>query len=203
MVAEGQDASLIRGGAAAIGQWRQGNPNRVIAAERVAVADLDLSGADLTRAKLAGGRFVRCNFRHASFKDANLRQVEFDDCVLEDAEFRGADLTAAAITAKSLDGARFGGSRSIGRLAKLHVVDRLVRPILVDRSALPWYDYWIGWDQLRFLATIRIFVPAYVSLALTVIYLNGVGSYNSVSYLSTTLRRPPHERCRDRWWAGS
>lgn len=186
---KGGEASLIRAGAEAIGQWRRENPDGVIAAERVIVADLDLSGADLSAANLGGGRFVRCNLRHVSFADANLQAVEFDNCMLEDTEFRGANLKAARITAKSLDGARFG-SRSLGRLAKLHVVDRVLRPIPVDRSVLPWYDHWIGWDRLRFLATIRIFVPAYTSLTLAVLYLNGIAWYNSVvAFLNAQISR--------------
>jgi uncharacterized protein YjbI with pentapeptide repeats len=190
VVSEGREASLLRAGADAIGQWRLENPDGVIAAERVIVSDLDLSGADLSGANLAGGRFLRCNLRHVSFADADLQTVEFNNCVLEDTEFRGADLKAASITAKSLDGARFGGSPTLGRLARLHVVDRVKRPITVDRSALPWYDRWIGWDRLRFLATIRIFVPAYTSLTLTVLYLNAVVWYNSsVAFLNAQISR--------------
>ncbi len=156
------------------------------------VADLDLSGADLSAANLAGGRFARCDLRHVSFADANLHAVEFNNCVLDDAEFRGANLRAARITAKSLDGARFGGSRSLGRLAEFHIIDRVLRPIPVDPSALPWYDRWIGWDRLRFLATIRIFVPAYTSLTLTVLYLNGVAWYNSAfAFLNAEIGGQP------------
>lgn len=189
MSIESPEASLVRAGAEAIGQWRSENPGRVIAAEGVIVADLDLSGADLSAADLRGGRFVRCDLRHVSFANANLQAVEFHNCVLEDTEFRGANLTTAIITAKRLDGAQFG-SRSLGRLARLQVVDRVQRPILVDRSALPWYDRCVGWDRLRFLATIRIFVPAYTSLALTVLYLNGLAWYNSaIAVLSAQISR--------------
>lgn len=187
---EGPQASLVRAGAEAIGQWRREHPHRVIFAERLIVADLDLSGADLSAANLGGGHFARCNLSHVSFAGTNLQAVNFENCVLDDADFRGASLKAAIITAKSLDGAAFGGSRSLGRLAKLHVVNRVLRPIALDRSALPWYDRWMGWDQLRFLATIRIFVPAYTSLTLTLLYLNGVASYNAViSFFNAQISR--------------
>jgi hypothetical protein len=182
MATEGREASLVRTGAEAIAQWRRANPDKIIAADRVSVNDLDLSGADLSGGNFKGGHFVRCNLRHVSFADANLQAVEFDNCVLDDADFRGADLKAATIIAKSLDGARFGRSRTLGRLYKLQVIDRVARPIPVDLTALPWYDRWIGWDRMRFLATIRIFVPAYTSLTLTVLYLNAVAWYNSVAH---------------------
>ncbi len=186
---EGREASLVRAGAEAIRQWRQQHPDAVIAAERVIVTDLDLSGADLSKANLRGGRFVRCNLRHVSFADANLQAVEFDNCVLADTEFRGANLKTGKITAKSLDGARFG-SLSLGRLSKLHVVDRVLRPVPVDVNTLPWYDRYIGWDRLRFLATIRIFVPAYTSLTLTVLYLEAISWYNSlISLLNLQISR--------------
>jgi uncharacterized protein YjbI with pentapeptide repeats len=190
MSIEGREATLVRAGASAIAQWRRENPDGIIAAERAIVASLDLSGADLSGANLAGGRFTRCDLSHVSFAESNLQAVVFDDCVLEDVEFRGANLKATRINAIKLDGARFGGSRSLGRLARLHVIDRVLRPIAVDRKALAWYDCWVGWDRLRFLATIRIFIPAYTSLTLTVFYLNGVAYYNSlVAILDAQISR--------------
>ena len=175
------DVSLLQAGTEAIRQWRQENPGEAIQAQRVAVADLDLSGADLSGANLTGGKFVRCNFSHVSFARANLVTAEFEGCVLDDVEFRGADLKGAKITAQSLNGAQFGGSRSLGRLASLRIVDRLERSIDVDRSQIPWYDRWLGWDRLRFLSTVRIFVPAYASLTLTILYINSAAWINAAS----------------------
>lgn len=162
MRTEGREAPLVRAGADAIQQWLKENPGEIIAANHAIVADLDLSGANLSAANLVGGQFLRCNLSHVSFAQANLDGAEFDNCILDDADFRGANLRAAKITAKSLNGARFGASRSLGRVAQLQAVDGVLRPIVVDRSLLPWYDRWIGWDRLRFLATIRIFVPSYI-----------------------------------------
>jgi hypothetical protein len=69
-------------------------------------------------------------------------------------------------------------------------MDGVQRPITIDHSALPWYDRWIGWDRLRFLATIRIFVPAYTSLTLTVLYLNCITWFNSMAvFLDSQISR--------------
>jgi len=176
---EGKDASLVRAGVEAIRNWRRNNPDDAIAAANVVVSGLDLSGADLSEANLTGGRFVTCNFRHASFRNAQLQHAEFNDCDLDDTEFQGADLRATKIRAKSLNGARFGGSASIARLSCFQVASIVQRPIYFDPSAVHIYDRWIGWDRLRFLTTIRIFLPAYTSLTLAIIYINGISWYNS------------------------
>lgn len=177
---EGADSSIIRAGVEAIARWRRENAGETINAGSVAIERLDLSGADLSGANLIGGRFKNCNLSHASFKDTRLNRVVFDNCILDDVDFSGADLTKTQILAVSLDGARFGRSRSLGRLDKFEIVNIPLRNILVDRGATPWYDKFISWEKLRFLAKIRIFVPAYASLTLTVLYLNGLSWYNSL-----------------------
>ena len=180
MAHEGTDGALIRAGAEAIARWRKENAGRILSAANATLEDLDLSGADLSGADLAGGRFVRCNLKHVSFRGARLNGTLFDNCILEDANFRGANLSKAEIAAVRLDGAQFGASPSLGRLRRLEIGSPPLRPIHVDRSSLPWFDRLPAWERLRFLATVRIFVPAYASLTLTVLYLNGIAWYNSL-----------------------
>ena len=182
---ERNEASLVRAGADAIAQWRNENVGKQIAARSINVLNLDLSGADLSEADLAQSRFSRCDLRHVSFEGANLNGAVFEDCRLDDVDLRGASTKATRVFASSLDGALFGRSRTVGRLSRLDIVKPVERTIQVERSALPWFDRWIGWDRLRFLAAVRIFVPAYASLTLTVLYLNSVAWYNSaIDYLN-------------------
>lgn len=178
---EGQHISLVRSGATAISQWRHDNPDSTISAAHIVASDIDLSGANLASANFAGGQFLRCNLSHVSFVRANLSQVQFDECTLNEVDFRGANMKGVVIGAKSLDGARLGGNGSIARMAGLQIFNKVSKPIVLDRSKISWYNSWISWDKLRFLSTIRIFVPAYVSLVLTVIYLNFISWYNSIN----------------------
>ncbi|MDB5711533.1 MAG: pentapeptide repeat-containing protein [Sphingomonas bacterium] len=188
MILEGSEASLLRAGADAIARWRSDNGSKRINAQAVDVSKLDLSGANLSKAKLARSKFSQCDLRHASFEGADLSGVFFENCRLDDVNFCGALTKATQIYATSIDGAQFGGSRTVGRLSRFDIVKPVERAILVDKSALPWFDRWVGWDRLRFLATIRIFVPAYASLTLTVLYLNGVAWYNSaIGYINAKV----------------
>jgi len=190
MTQEGTNGPLIRAGAEAVARWRKENVGLTINAAHVTLNDLDLSGADLSDADLAEGRFTRCNLKHVSFRGARLNGAVFTTCCLDDTDFTGADITKAELAATSLDGARFGASPSLGRIRKLEISSSPLRPIHVDRTRLPWFDRFLAWERLRFLATIKIFVPAYTSLTLTVLYLNGIAWYNSIiDVLNGQLRR--------------
>lgn len=183
---EGPEGSLVRAGAGAISAWRKDNPGKVFSAQGVIVSGLDLSGSDFSKADLSHARFINCKLGHANFANANLQAAVFEECILNDVNFIGANLRSTKIAAISLDGAIFGRSRTLGRLATLEVANPVSRPIVVKDSDLPWFDRWIAWDRLRFLAAIRLFVPAYASLTLTVLYLNGIAWYNSsLNFLST------------------
>lgn len=177
-VEESGDA-LLRAGSGAIARWRNENHGMIINARSSIISDLDLSGADLSSFDLRKSLFLRCDMSHVRFANCNLNDVTFEDCRLDNADFRTASTRRTQILARSIDGARFGVSPTLGRLANLAVSEPVRQPLVVERSALPWVDRWLGWDRLRALAAIRIFVPAYVSLTLTVLYLNALAWYNS------------------------
>jgi uncharacterized protein YjbI with pentapeptide repeats len=180
MTAEGPEGALVRAGAGAINTWRKANPGKKISSERVVVSGMNLSGSDLSAAELSHARFIKCDLSHSSFAGANIQAVEFKECVLNDVDFTGANLKSTKIGAISLDGAIFGRSSTFGRLADLHIATPVTRRIIAQHPSLPWFDRWIAWDRLRFLADIRLFVPAYTSLILTVLYLSGIAWYNSL-----------------------
>jgi hypothetical protein len=140
---------------------------------------LDLSGANLAGADLRRCQFVACDLRQASFARAMLTGACFADCSLVAATFSGADVRSASFDGVKLDATQFSGARGLGRLAVLRINAAPSTPPLYDRSESPLIDRWLGWDRLRFLATIRIFVPAYASLTLSVLYLNAIAWYNN------------------------
>lgn len=178
MTGQSGDASLVRAGAGAIAAWRAANPTTTIAAACAEFKRLDLSGANLAGASLRRCHFAACDLRQASFAGASLAGARFTGCDLTAVTFSDADLRGAALDDVKLDGARFDGARALGRLTALRLSATPVTPPTYDRIAAPLIDRWLGWDRLRFLATIRIFVPAYASLTLSVIYLNAVAWYN-------------------------
>lgn len=174
----GGDESLIRAGAAAIAEWRAANPATPIVAVGAQFKGLDLSGANLAGADLRRCCFASCDLHQASFAGAKLSRARFTDCSLDGATFSDAYLRSLALDGVKLDGARFDRARALGRLAALRVSSASATPPVYDRMAAPVIDRWFGWDRVRFLATIRIFVPAYASLTLSVLYLNFVAWYN-------------------------
>lgn len=181
MISNSGDASLVRAGATAIAEWRTVNPAAPIVAAGAEFRGLDLSGVNLAGADLRHSQFVACDLHQASFAGASLARARFADCSLIAATFSGADLRNASLDGVKLDGTRFNGTRGLGRLAVLRVSAAPSTPPLYNRSESPLIDRWLGWDRLRFLTTIRIFVPAYASLTLSVLYLNAIAWYNDAA----------------------
>ncbi len=177
-VTDSDGVSLMRSGAAAISHWRAMNPSSRILAAGGEFNGLDLSGANLAGADLRRCHFAKCDLRQANFTGAVLTDARFAYCDLSGTTFSTAELRRTAFDEVKVDGAVFTGARSIGRLSMLRLSAPPVMQPTYDRAPSAFIDRWLGWDRLRFLATIRIFVPAYTSLALSVLYLNAVAWYN-------------------------
>ena len=168
---------IIRAGAGALAAWRSADPSRQLDCRGSIFQGLDLSGINLSEADLRSCLFDNCNLSHASFERALLADVCFVDCDLSSASFSGAKISGTNFEKVELAGCDFSGTVGLNRVASLELRSVPAAAILYDRTRCVGIDQWIGWDKLRFLSNIRIFVPAYLSLTISVLYLNWVASY--------------------------
>lgn len=172
------DSSLLNAGAAAINRWRVENPKSKITSRNTKLQALDLSGANLAGADLLGTQFIDCDLRHVNFEGASLVDARFIRCSLAITSFHCTDLSHAAFHDVSIDGANFKQAEGLSRLRAFRPVLFPTTSPLYDRAGVPWVDRMASWDRLRLLGKVRIFVPAYASLGLTVLALNIIGWVN-------------------------
>ena len=183
------NASRIEAGAGALNRWRSENSGSGIEAPGHVFSKIDLSGGNLEKANLSGSAFVACDLRSVRFAGAQLTKAHFSNCKLNSASFEGADLAHASFEGGELDGANFRECKGLSRLSALSVPLGGVAPAY-DDTALPWIDRNLRWDRLRFVAGLRLFVPAYASLAISVLALNGFAWLNgAIAWLNLQLVR--------------
>lgn len=180
---------LIRAGAAAINSWTRANPQLSIEAPRVTFELLDLSGANLSGADLRNCAFLACNLSQANFQNANLENCTFSNCKLTGSDFSNAKVRRTNLDNVELSGAKFLSTSGLSRINILSLSGPLTAPIKYNWEKVGFFDQWVRWDRLRFLGTIKIFVPAYTSVALTVLYLNFVSGLNSAGDQMTRVLR--------------
>ena len=173
------DASLMRAGAVAISHWRKSNSDSQIEVLSERFAGLNLSGCNLEGASLRSCTFIDCDLRRVNFANTNLELSSFVNCNLSHSLFTGAQLRGVSFEAVDFTGANLKGAHSLGRLKRLLMKPLTGDPPTYDSENAPWIDRWLGWDRLRFLSTIRIFLPAYTSLAISVLAINVITWVNA------------------------
>lgn len=171
---------LIHAGAASVSSWRAENPGVRIEAPSLSCERLNLSGIDLSESIITRAYFDNCDLSHARFAGADLSDATFRDCDLSSTDFAGATLNGACLVNVELDDARFPICPSLSRLSTLSLRKLPTTEPDYDPFVVRPIDRWMGWERLRFLATVRIFVPAYASLTLSVIYINGISWYDAL-----------------------
>lgn len=171
-------ASLVRAGAVALSDWKNANPEAPIVASAATFENLILSGSDFTRASFRNCLFIDCNFRQSSFFSANLEGSRFIRCDLSGCNFSEALLKNVSLDTVDLAKANFTGAYYLGRMKRLVMRPSAETAPIYSATNSHWIDRWVGWDRLRFLSTIRIFVPAYLSLALSVVALSAIAWFN-------------------------
>jgi hypothetical protein len=182
--------SLVRAGAPTLNQWRNAHSNETIAVSGEIFVGLDLSGSNLKDANLKKCHFIDCDLKHVNFENSALDHSTFTNCNLSHSIFSRARLRKVAFDGVDLSGSQFIDTRHLGRLQKLSIKPISGMAPTYNSDQLPWIDKWIGWDRLRFLSTLRIFVPAYFSLALSVLTLESVSWLNaSIDKINTVLGR--------------
>jgi|GEM_PF-4025002 len=180
---------LIRTGAAAVGSWRITNPHRTIQATGSTFDGLDLSGINLEKADLRKCHFTNCDLRHCNMSHALLDHAKFYKCNLDSANFSGATVRSTRFEDVQMSGCDFTDVRSLGRIATLSISEHPKKAPKYDKSALPVVDRYLGWDRIRFLSSVSIFVPSYASLIISVLYLGAISWINfGIRKLEVTIQ---------------
>ncbi|MFD2175913.1 pentapeptide repeat-containing protein [Rhodobacter lacus] len=180
---------LIRMGAAAVGSWRITNPHGTIQAAGSTFNGLDLSGINLEKADLRKCQFTNCDLRHCNMSRALLDHAKFDKCNLDSANFSGASVRSTRFEDVQMSGCDLTDVPSLGRIATLIISENPKKAPKYDKSVLPAIDRYFGWDRVRFLSSVSIFVPSYASLTISVLYLGAISWINfGIRKVEITIR---------------
>jgi hypothetical protein len=200
------DSITLRNGAAALNNWRVKNPERDISLGNEAFRGLDLSGANLSNVTMISCEFIGCQLRHVNLSNSYLKRTRFINCDLTGASFFNSDLETTTFSKVNVDGACFNEARSLSRIEKFEIFPLPQTPPTYEDIVLPFCDRWLSWDRLRFMASIRIFVPAYASLTLSVLTLNavawinsGIGQLNIIAAKASDTRLPIITEVEPNW----
>jgi len=143
-------------------------------------------------ALLAGANMSRSNFRSAKFNAADLERAKLDHSDLAHAEFTKANLRDATLFLADLSGTRFESAV----LTRANVAYAKISPKTFVRRAkfgdehdphldgsetvqfVRLRDRLLDWAKIRAIGTFPLFGAAYVSLALSLSVINGIGFLN-------------------------
>lgn len=172
--------TVVQGGNIAIKNWRRMHPGECLNLRGYKFTKLKLTSAEFASSFLEAATFEDCDLSNADFSNANLTFAKFVHCRLSNANFEGASLRKTDFDDVNMDGAVFGSNPTISRIGMLNIkCEEGVFP-KYNNTNIPVWDSFISWENLRFMNSINIFVPSYVALILSVLYLNGLSAYNIV-----------------------
>jgi Pentapeptide repeats (9 copies) len=177
----GADCNIFLAGPKEFNRWRSENPDRNPDLEGVTCSRLEFANVKLDYANLTNAKFFECNFSGANFDNAKLTNTEFLECKLDNARFSFTGLNNAVFLNVTLNGADFQQTPSLPRIAKitLSAKSNSVGP-KIDPQNVPPIDRYLSWENLRFLSHVQLFLPAYMSLFISIFYLSAIALYNSL-----------------------
>jgi uncharacterized protein YjbI with pentapeptide repeats len=178
---EGRDIAVLLGGTAQINRWVNENPGRTLQLHRGRVSESDLSGALLIAADLSRAEFRDCKLAGAKFDRANLSGAHFIRCDLRNASFMRTALWSTEMQSCLLDQSNFRDSHRFSEISMLEtckVVDRN-NDVFFDLKLCRFMDRVLSWSRIRTIGQLRLFVPSYVGLIMSIVvlcvfaYING------------------------------
>jgi hypothetical protein len=176
----GADCDVLLAGTAAINIWTNENPTKSLDCRNVRVADSDLSGALLIKADLSGAFFHNCKLIGAKFDYAIVTKTQFTHCDLSKSTFRSTDLRLATIKDSLLDGVSFSNSRGVSQTCGLETcrINDKKLDVNFDLSKCRLVDQFISWNKIRVAGQLRLFLPSYIALAISLLALSSLGFIN-------------------------
>ena len=98
---------LAKQGRAALGKWRQANPDTLLNLSDAKLRDVNLRGANLKRAELTGADLRGADLVGAQFAEADLTRADLRGAKLVKADFYSAKLFRASLAEADCSGAYF------------------------------------------------------------------------------------------------
>ena len=98
---------LAKQGKAALGKWRQANPDTLLNLSDAKLRDVNLRGANLKRAELTGADLRGADLVGAQFAEADLTRADLRGAKLVKADFYSAKLFRASLAEADCSGAYF------------------------------------------------------------------------------------------------
>ena len=176
----GIDLNILLSGTDEVNRWRNANPGMALDLRDVEVEDRDLAGALLNNVDLSGATFRRCNLVGACFDDAILAHTQFCQCDLSRSTVRSTDLTRTKLIKCILDNTDFSDSRGFSQITSItscKINDRGA-DVTFDITQCRLLDRFLSWDSIRAVGQLRLFVPSYAGLLITIFFLLSVAVLN-------------------------
>jgi hypothetical protein len=183
------DLDILAAGTAAINQWANANQDKSLSLRNAKLADSDLSGAILRRADLSGAEFRNCKFVDSKFDGAILNNTRFLDCELNRASFQETDLSSVEMSACILDGTMFRQAKSFSQIRSLQTcrIEDRSNDVYFDQSRCRFLDRYLGWNRIRAVGELRLFLPSYAALILSIAVLSSIAFFNNQLRLGQTF----------------
>ena len=154
--------------------------------ERDNELDPDLSGFDLRSVCLEGinlrrASLSKCNLRKRNLKNADLREANLHSARLQNTNLTGVDLSEAKLTDVKFHGAIFHDT-ILHRLTYRDEHDRYLDG--TDIIIIPSRRYrLLNWSNLRGIGAFPLFGVSWISLATSLIIINGIGFLNEKEFI--------------------
>jgi hypothetical protein len=186
---EGTDVSVLDAGSAEINRWANANPGKSLCLREARLEDSDLSGALLKCADLSRAEFNNCKFVDAKFDQAVLVHTRFLNCDLTRASFKATNLSSSEMADCVLDESVFAAAVAFSQVRSLHtcrVVDKK-HDVHFDLACCRILDRYLGWGRIRTVGQLRLFLPSYGALIISIISMTVIAFLNVQLNLSQEL----------------
>lgn len=176
----GVHANVLLAGTAEINRWANENPGQSLDLRHAYISNSELSGASLRTANLSEATFQNCKLVGVEFDNAILANTQFIDCDLRKSRVRFTDVTTTSLKNSILDESDFAGTRGTSQIRGIEtcrVIDRLT-DVHFDISLCRQLDRFVSWGKIRALGQLRLFLPSYVALLISIMTLTSLSFFN-------------------------
>jgi hypothetical protein len=176
----GTHAAVLLSGTAAINLWVNENPGKVLNLQDLHASDSDLSGALLMNADLSGAVFRNCKFVDAKFDNAILRKTQFIQCDLRKCSIRSSNVATAHMSLSRLDGADFSDTQGVSQISQIQTcfIGERTSDVYFDLNKCRPLDRFLSWSKIRSVGQLRLFLPSYAALIISIFILTTLGFLN-------------------------
>lgn len=178
----GVHADVLLAGTAEINRWAVQNPTLTLDLRGVRATNSNLSGAILKNADLSRANFSNCKFVNADFTGAKLAETEFSNCDLSQCKMKATDVSRTRIYESTLDMIDFSGSSGVSQISHIRTcrLSNAHADASFEIARCRLIDRFLSWGTIRTVGQLRLFLPSYVALIVSVVSLASIGAINGI-----------------------